>query len=767
MSRHSPRPSHRSSDRKPRLIGPTSPPAPHRRLLVLWIGLIVMTIGVLAAAAVLVPSAQARPQDGHGPHGAVVEAVDGTAELGQFHLGETIVWCIDLNSWGPQKSSGWVTTRTDQIRKQTSFGDRGGHTDVAGALVTREEIAELAWALEWAQNHVRDDASAIAVDHFIRLRTVGDAAQQARMTNRWDAAIAAHPDAQQHLERLESLVDEQAGPYRMELALNAEDRTARAQVVGRAGVPIPDRKIEVTTNGSTSHHDTGPEGTVEFDLPRIESGEVTVAATATMPGSIPVLHTARHYEDENHTDYRIQRMLSAGTPAQVEARDTFRVGADTPTVVTVANTPEAEVGAELHDVVQISGANGYRGTGEATLWGPFDRPPGRNQCRDDDPVAGTVQFEVDGPGTHRTPAVTVTEPGHYTWVVSLPGVAGSEPVRTPCGIEAESTHITAAPQIATDIEVDPVTEGAVVRDQVHIKGLHGATAQVNATLWGPFADEAGKDDCRPGDPVAGEVSMTVTGDGSHRTPPVSISEPGHYVWTVALTAESVAGTVTTACGDPREMTQLTPKEESTPTAQPSTPDAQIPTPIRPGPETPTPPSPTPTVSSPTPPEPTAPASPSASPSTSAPPSPSMPPRPTTPPAPSSPPGPSIPPQPSGPPSASTPATLQPSPDVPPPSPIRPNPSRTAAPPSPSVPPPVGPSAPPVNPSTPPVSPSAPPVSPQPLPGTPSAEQPEPPPAELPPPPMAKESPSEPPISVTSPAPWPEPPAAPIRIRSGA
>ena len=52
--------------------------------------------GVVAALAIVlapagwllvVPDVEARPQDRHGPYGAVIEASDGVAELGQFQLG--------------------------------------------------------------------------------------------------------------------------------------------------------------------------------------------------------------------------------------------------------------------------------------------------------------------------------------------------------------------------------------------------------------------------------------------------------------------------------------------------------------------------------------------------------------------------------------------------------------------------------------------------------------------------------------------------------
>ena len=429
---------------------------PGRRSLMA--GVVAALAIVLASAGwlLVVPDVEARPQDRHGPYGAVIEASDGVAELGQFQLGDTTVWCIDLNSYGPQKASGWVRTRTDRIRKQTSFGDRAGHADVAGDLITREEMAELAWVLEWAEHHVDDDATAIAVDHFIRLRSIGDQAQRTRMDNRLEAAAKEYPDVPDHLARLEERVDAEAGPFRMELKLDVASGSGTAQVVGRAGKPIPGRALTVTVGEQRVDVTSDSKGVATFDLPQLDSGEVNVSAEAVMPGSIPVLHTPRHYDDDSHGDHRIQRMLSAGEPAVVRARDSYRVGGSTPSVVTVASAPQAHVGAELHDVVRVTGAAGYRGRATARLWGPFPDQPGEQQCRDEQMKAGEVEFDIDGDGSYTTPNITVEKPGHYTWTIHLPRAPGFEGVDTPCGIEAETTEVLAAPVVETDIDAEPV-----------------------------------------------------------------------------------------------------------------------------------------------------------------------------------------------------------------------------------------------------------------------------------------------------------------------
>lgn len=581
-------------DRRPRMRRDRRPQMrrDRRRWMFALAMALTLACGVILGPGGHVPEVQARPQDRHGPHGAVVEAADGTAEMGQFQLGDLVVWCIDLNSWGPQRASGWTQTRTDRIRKQVAFGDREGHTHIAGPLVSRAELAEIAWVLEWAEQNVNDDASAIAVDHVIRLRTVGDAAQETRMTNRLDAATDLYPTVPELVERLEKRAAAEAGPYRLALELEPGEGNGTVQVLGRAGTPLPNRtvRIAIGVDGgeSTVDADTGPEGIGTFPLPDV-TGEVTVRAAASVPGSIPVVHTPTHYDDENHQDYRVQRMLSAGEHTEVTATDSYRVGGDTPSVVTVTSAATVVAGDEIHDVLRVSGAGSYSGTATATLWGPYDAPPRRHNCRDEDASPGSVTVDVDGDGTYRTPDVRVSEPGHYTWTVTLPPVDGSERVTTPCGVEAETTRVESDVTVTTDVRAggnstNKPTVGIDVRDEVHVVGLgEDEPARISATLWGPYDTAPGKDRCQPGDPVAGEVFLEISGDGSHLTPAVRPAEPGHYVWTVEVESDGLDAPVHTPCGDPRETIRLEAASEPTP----SVPDTRIDPPIPPRLLTPT------------------------------------------------------------------------------------------------------------------------------------------------------------------------------------
>ncbi|WP_377320230.1 sortase domain-bontaining protein [Pimelobacter simplex] len=93
----------------------------------------------------------------------------------------------------------------------------------------------------------------------------------------------------------------------------------------------------------------------------------------------------------------------------------------------------------LHDVVTIGGfVTGGDATGTATLYGPVAKrsagmcTPGRK--------VGSVSF-VPRNGTFRTPAVPVSKPGYYTWVVSTSEDRRNDAATHACGLAAETTLV--------------------------------------------------------------------------------------------------------------------------------------------------------------------------------------------------------------------------------------------------------------------------------------------------------------------------------------
>lgn len=402
-------------------------------------------LAALAVALMLVipaHTAHARPSDGFGPDGHRVPTPGGTAEMGQYHLGDVVVYCIDLNSVGPHNASGWVSETPGAVRMQIGYGgERGDPTELRGPVIDDRIWAEIAWLLDHARSRRGADWAA-AVDHLIRTRTAGDRAQHDRVAERYAATVERHPAVAEHVGELEGLIAEQAGPYRLDLAWVTEPTldhpgTARVRVLGAAGtaVPVP-VAVEVDGQPMTAVVENG-EHRVEVSA---GAGERTVTARAEVPADRPVLHRATHHALANHPDSSVQRMVGAAPRRELAGNLTATVVPRLPTVSTTTSATEIEPGTELSDHVTVGDIDPGEQQATAILYGPYPAPPVEEQCRPEDEF-GRVSFPVTGVGAVTTPALTPTEPGWYTWVVELDESPTQQAHRTSCGIPEETTLV--------------------------------------------------------------------------------------------------------------------------------------------------------------------------------------------------------------------------------------------------------------------------------------------------------------------------------------
>lgn len=429
---------------------PTQNPARRRALRLAAVGL----TATLALSS-LTSLAEARPTDGFGPLGLGVQAPGGYAELGQYHLGSEVVYCLDLNSKGPKQASGWRSEVAAQVRKQNDFGDRGGHADLTGPMMTESELAEVAWVLDWARTGVTDDEGAAAVDQFIRLRTAGDAKQAKRMHDRFAAAVAAHPGLATKVDRLNADAQRLAGRPKLTLterrpATTTVDGAAEVKLLSASGAPMPNHTISVSTQRIGAKEAARPitlrtnaQGVATMVLPAGTAGKLVHRASAEVPGVLPTLHTAAKFDDRRSPDYAVQRMFSAGPPTRVDAELRGTISPAILKVSTVTSATVAEPGAAITDLVRVENATGYRAEGRAILWGPYPSRPSGRDCRKGDPQAGSVGLEVTGSGEYRTAPITVTAPGFYVWQEIMPATATHAALTTPCGVAEETTVVSA------------------------------------------------------------------------------------------------------------------------------------------------------------------------------------------------------------------------------------------------------------------------------------------------------------------------------------
>jgi hypothetical protein len=118
----------------------------------------------------------------------------------------------------------------------------------------------------------------------------------------------------------------------------------------------------------------------------------------------------------------------------------------------------------------------------------------------------------------------------------------------------EAEIIKGTPEITTRTSTATAVPGTALRDLVTISGLPNDTERhVIASLFGPFPSQPGADSCTESARV-GQASFAVTRNGTVTTPPVTVNEPGYYVWTESLPGDDWTNPVTTPCGIVEETT---------------------------------------------------------------------------------------------------------------------------------------------------------------------------------------------------------------------
>ncbi|MFL6023517.1 MAG: hypothetical protein ACJ72O_09285, partial [Marmoricola sp.] len=119
---------------------------------------------------------------------------------------------------------------------------------------------------------------------------------------------------------------------------------------------------------------------------------------------------------------------------------------------------------------------------------------------------------------------------------------------TTASASVQAEIVKATPAVTTRTSAARVTPGTRLTDLVTVSGLpDGSKRQMTATLFGPMADQPAADSCTEQVQV-GQVTFEVAGNGSFTTPPITVNEPGYYVWTESMHGDDRTNPVTTPCG---------------------------------------------------------------------------------------------------------------------------------------------------------------------------------------------------------------------------
>ena len=494
---------------------------------------------VLLALLSMGQPAFARPQDGI-MRGSGFNYSGHSGWYGAYHLGDLTAYCADLNSRGPSHASGWTKLpESSRIYKQTGWGKGEGPYPTSGPALSQREEAELSYALYHYGRGSTSQLRGVAMEHFVRVRTIAGSEQVNREKVRWETlALKAVPGAKAEFERISAQARKYSGPFKVELDWTqkptkvGEQGTAKLRLVSGSGVGVPGAKIDISTyklDVLQKAERTNGAGEITVKVRANAAGEPQLSAWAKgLASARPVVWLP------TNRSANVQRLVtaSAATTANKlirakvvnpEKPETF-----TPEVSTRTSQQLVSGETQLTDAVMVSGGKpGAAFTGKTTLFGPFEKDPSRSHTDlKGAPVVGVSTFkgtfDKAGKASVTSSPQTVSKSGFYVWSEQLDGSKDWE--STPPAPPRESeTSVHVNPSISTKVNAQKVKPGATLVDTVTVTGIvdqvggKKVTNTVTATLYGPVTGRGGS--CEAVDwkeaPVASKIpAFEVTSDQS-------------------------------------------------------------------------------------------------------------------------------------------------------------------------------------------------------------------------------------------------------------
>jgi Sortase domain len=262
---------------------------------------------------------------------------------------------------------------------------------------------------------------------------------------------------------------------------------------------------------------------------------VTPNATTTKPGwyvfqlSIPETETAAGLQ----------------TSCRDSAESFFMQAA--PTLTTQVSAQTVAAGSPIFDRVTVAGTAGTTVTAVVDLFGPF-ASTSKISCSAAPIWSGTVTATHNG--TFKTAEFTPTVPGVYTYQARIDSTQLVQGTQSPCNDAAETTVISASPQVDTKVSAAQVAPGTQVQDQVMVSGSGVLQLTVKVELFGPFQSRGGIS-CS-GTPVWTGTFVT-NGDGTYKTAPVTLEKAGYYTFRESVEQSSSAQGSAAACVQSSEV----------------------------------------------------------------------------------------------------------------------------------------------------------------------------------------------------------------------
>jgi hypothetical protein len=203
----------------------------------------------------------------------------------------------------------------------------------------------------------------------------------------------------------------------------------------------------------------------------------------------------------------------------------------------------ASVGGSIQDAAILTGGSNPTGTITWKLYGPGD-----TSCST--AIQTFTDSSVSGDGTYLSPMFTATSVGTYRWIASYSGDGNNAAESGACNDpNEESTVGKVSPKLTTNAA--SATLGQPIHDVAHLTGGDNPSGTIT---WKVYAST----DRTCTTPLNSSVlSVAVSGDGDYTSPDFTPPGVGSYEWVATYSGDANNTALSTACGDPNEVSTVT------------------------------------------------------------------------------------------------------------------------------------------------------------------------------------------------------------------
>ncbi len=438
------------------------------------------------------------------------------------------VFCIDLRFWFP------ATQHRYREISSASLRNRDGRVV---STTAKRRMAYAVWTFGRRSGRNMNAAMMLYVHSLM-----GDA-----RPGEVDPRELGNPAVTRLYSRIARDSARYAGPYTISARVPSglrvgKETDATVRIRSASGAPIRNARVRVRVSGAAGAARvvrTNNRGQARLSFtPNSATNGISLTAEAQVASTLPKLYNATR-----GLARRNSQRVAAPNSQTITATVTKRVAPARVTITTQAEPQTLLVGESTRDRVTVGGLPpARRAKVDVRLYGPF-RSTEEIQCSGT--PAATTSFVAQGSGETLTDELTPTEPGIYTYQLSVEGNADVIGTTTPCGVPEETIRVETQPAVTTVVSDQSITPGTPLFDRVLVTGLNGEAATVTARLYGPFPTrEAIQCD---GEPVW-TGTIRVTGDSEVNTERVTLPTPGYYTYVESIAAEGFVRAADHPCG---------------------------------------------------------------------------------------------------------------------------------------------------------------------------------------------------------------------------